>query len=340
MKSFLKVCLLVFAPILLSFILSGCGDTITSSPTENKEATKPSPTGNKERTVCRLAYTQKGYYAPQILAARHGWFAAEGVEIEEIKLGMSAGIAGAEALVSGSADVAVMGDVPALIALESARECVLVAAYCTGERMHSIVVTEKANIKTPADLVGKKLGVQFGSSTHGAVYLYLEHHGIDPASVSLMNIPQKDLIEALISGSIDALAASKPTPLQVLQKVPGATELACLSGLGNNYPFSIVASRAYADAHPEAIRAIVSGTRKAIEWINADPDAAARETADVTGASAGIEAATFREMEWRVRLDQQVIESLNQTAAFLVRIGKLKSLSDVTSFCRKEFVEP
>jgi ABC-type nitrate/sulfonate/bicarbonate transport system substrate-binding protein len=337
----LKVCLVVFGSLILLPFLSGCGETSSSSSTGKKEATASTPAKEKEEpTVCRLAYTQKGYYAPQFLAARHGWFAADGVKIQEVRLGMSAGIAGAEALVSGSADVAVMGDVPALIALESARECVLVAAYCTGERMHSIVVTEKANIKTPADLVGKKLGVQFGSSTHGAVYLYLEHHGINPASISLMNIPQKDLIEALISGSIDALAASKPTPLQVLQKVPGTTELACLSGLGNNYPFAIVASRAYAEAHPEAIRAIVAGTRKVIEWMNADPDTAARETAEVTGASAEIEAATFREMEWRVRLDQQIIESLNKTAAFLVRTGKLKSLSDVTPFCRKEFVEP
>ena len=67
--------------------------------------------------VCRLAYTAKGYYAPQFLAMRKGWFEADGVKVQEVNLGMSAGVAGAEALVSGSADVAVMGDVPALIAV-------------------------------------------------------------------------------------------------------------------------------------------------------------------------------------------------------------------------------
>jgi ABC-type nitrate/sulfonate/bicarbonate transport system substrate-binding protein len=324
MKNLLKVCLLAFGSLIFFPFLSGCGETSTPSSTGKKEADASAPTEKKkEPTVCRLAYTQKGYYAPQFLAARHGWFAADGVEIQEVKLGMSAGIAGAEALVSGSADVAMMGDVPTLIALASARECVLVASYSTGERMHSIIVSEKSQIKTPTDLVGKKLGVQFGSSTHGAVYLYLEHNGIDPASVTLVNIPQKDLIEGLISGSIDALAASKPTPIQAVEKVPGASELACLSGLGNNYPFSILASRAYAEAHPEAIRAIVAGTRKAIEWMNADPDAAAREAAEVTGASEKIEAATFREMEWKVRLDPEIIESLEKTGAFLVRNGKL-----------------
>jgi ABC-type nitrate/sulfonate/bicarbonate transport system substrate-binding protein len=290
--------------------------------------------------VCRLAYTPKGYYAPQFLAFRKGWFAVDGVTIQEVKLGMSAGIAAAEALVSGSADVAVMGDVPTLIALASPRSCVLVAAYGGGERMHSIVVAGESTITKPSDLAGKRLGVQFGSSTHGAVYLYLEHSGVDPATVHLVNLPQKDLIEALISGSIDALAASEPTPTLAQSKVPGARELACLSGLGNDYPLLIVASSAFAAAHPEAVRAVVAGTRKAVEWINADPDAAAMETAAVTGAPASLEAAMFRKMEWRVRLDEKTIESMTMTAEFLHRIGKLKEVPDVKALSRQDLEQP
>ncbi|MDD4701625.1 MAG: hypothetical protein PHI96_05335, partial [Desulfovibrio sp.] len=104
----------------------------------------------KEPEVCRLAYTAKGYYAPQFLALRKGWFEADGVKIKDVNLGMSAGIAGAEALVSGSADVAVMGDVPALIALASNRDCVLIGAYGGGEKMHSIMVSEKSGVTKPA----------------------------------------------------------------------------------------------------------------------------------------------------------------------------------------------
>lgn len=293
-----------------------------------------------EPVVCRLAYTAKGYYAPQFLASRKGWFAADGLIVKDVGLGMSAGVAGAEALVSGSADVAVMGDVPALIALASDRGCVLVAAYGGGEKMHSIIAAEQSGITRPTDLTGKRVGVQFGSSTHGAVYLYLEHNGIDPSAVTLVNMPQKDLVEGLISGSIDALAASEPTPTLAMDKVPGAQEMACLSGLGNDYPLLIVASRAFADAHPDALRTIVEGTRKAVDWINADPDAAGAETAAVTGAPASLEADMFRKMEWRVRLDAQTFDSLNMTAAFLHRIGKLKRIPDLKSHSKPELLQP
>ncbi len=290
-----------------------------------------------DANVCRLAYTSKGYYAPQFLASRRGWFDAPGVEVREVKLGMSAGIAAAEALVSGSADVAVMGDVPALICLASARDCVVVAAFGGGERMHSIIVPGDSGIASPGDLAGKRLGVQFGSSTHGAVHLYFAARGVDPARVDLVNMPQKDLIEALISGSIEALAASEPTPTLALDRIAGAEVLDELSGLGNDYPLLIVATRRFVQARPGAIRAVVAGTRKAVAWINADPDAAAAATAKVTGAPAALESAMFRKMTWRVRLDERVVRSLRQTARVLHGAGKLPRLPDVRARCLPGF---
>lgn len=305
--------------VLLSLVM------LPAAAGEGSAATAASP------VVCRLAYSSKVHYAPQILASRKGWFAANGVVVQDLKLGMGAGIAAAEALVSGSADVAVMGDVPAIIALASRRDCVLVAAYGGGEKMHSIVVSGTSAISRPADLVGRRLGVQFGSSTHGAVQLYLKRHGIAFSRVNLVNIPQKDLVEALAGGSIDALAASDPTPALSLRKLRGARELACLSGLGNDYPLLMLATRDYARAHPEAIRAVVAGTRRGVNLINRDPVGAARELALVTGVSADQEAASLRRLKWRVTLDERVMGSLAMTAEFLHSIGRLKNIPDIRS---------
>ncbi|MDD4702517.1 MAG: ABC transporter substrate-binding protein, partial [Desulfovibrio sp.] len=173
----------------------------------------------------------------------------------------------------------------------------------------------------------------------GAVYLYLKAQGIDPADVKLNNISQKDLVEALIVGSIDALAASEPTPMLTLEKASGSRELASLSGLGNDYPLLMVASRAYVDAHPEAIQAIVNGTAKAVDFINADPVAAGVETAAVTGAPADLETRMFQKMEWRLRLDEQTLKSLGITAEFLHSMGKLKKVPDLKAHSRPEFVQ-
>jgi ABC-type nitrate/sulfonate/bicarbonate transport system substrate-binding protein len=217
---------------------------------------------------------------------------------------------------------------------------VTIAAYESSDQMHTVVVGKDSPIQKPQDLIGKRLGMQFGSSTHGAALLYLTKNGIDPKAVQLINLPQKDLIEALISGSIDALAASEPSPMMAIKKIPGARALACLEKLGNDYPLTLVATKAFADAHPEAVRAVLAGLRRSIEWINRDPAAAAAETAKVTGDIADIEEAVFRRMTWAVKLDESVYRSLEQTATFLQEQKKIPRLPDIRANSRPTLVAP
>ncbi|MGI6385567.1 MAG: ABC transporter substrate-binding protein [Desulfomonilia bacterium] len=292
-----------------------------------------------EPVVCRLAYTAKVHYAPQILGLKKGWFAAPSITVQGVDLGMSAGIAAAEALVSGSADVSVMGDVPAIFALASQRPCVLIASYGGGETMHSIITNDASGIARAEDLAGKRIGVQFGSSTHGAVYLYLRANQIDQNSVTLVNIPQSSLIEALISKDIDALAASEPTPSLALEKVPGSRLLAILSGLGNDYPLMMVASKEFAEAHPKVINALLDGTRRAVDFINSDPEKAGEELSASTGTPVALEVDTLRKLIWGVRLDEGIISSLEQTADFLHSVGRLQSIPDIRAMTWMESVD-
>lgn len=281
-------------------------------------------------TVCRLAYSAKVQYAPQILALQHGWFKEAGADVKGVNLGMTTGISATEALVSGSADVTVMGDVPGIIALASSHPTVLVCAYGGGEGMHSIVVSEKSGIKTIEELRGKRIGCHFGSSTHGGIHLFLEKHGLAKA-VTLVNIPQKNLVEALISGSIDGFAASEPAPSLALKKVKGARLLTTLHGLGNSYPLVMVASKSFAEKHPDILKALVDGTLKGVDLIKADPASAGKELATATGAPADLEEATLRKLSWDVRLDRDVITSLEQTAQFLHSIGRLKTVPNIAA---------
>lgn len=279
-------------------------------------------------TTCRLAYTAKVHYAPQILALKKGWFTAPDVKFAAVDLGMSTGISATEALVSGSADVAVTGDVPAIIALASARPCVLVCSYGGGEDMHSIIVSQKADIKTISDLAGKKIGVHFGSGTHGGINLFLKKHDL-LSSVTLVNTPQKNLTEALISGSIDAFAASEPSPTLALTKIPDAQFLTALNGLGNSYPLIMVTTKAFADEHPEILQALIEGTRKGVDYIKSDPDAAGMELCSSTGSPVKVEQDTLRKLTWEVRLDENILNSLEQTAEFLKSINRLKAVPDI-----------
>lgn len=279
---------------------------------------------------CRLAYTAKVQYAPQILAFKNNWFVAPGIRFVPVDLGMSTGIAAAEAMISGSADAAVMGDVPAIIAVASNFPCRLVCSYGGGENMHSLIVSEKSGIKTIADLAGKSIGAHFGSSAHGGLENFLAKNGL-AGSVKLINTPQKNLVEALASGSVDAILASEPAPSLVLEKVPGSRKLTTLAGLGNEYPLMLVVSEKFATAHPEAVAALVEGTRKGVDFISKERAAAAAELAKATGVAPKIEERSLGNLDWKVVMDGKIVDSLTNTAEFLHKNGRLKTVPDIAA---------
>lgn len=281
-----------------------------------------------EAEECRLALTSKIQYAPQLLAFKNNWFEAKDMTFKMVDLGMSTGIAAAEALISGSADAAVMGDVPAIMSIASDFPCQLVCSYGGGEDMHSLIVSEKSGISTVDDLKGKKIGVHFGSSAHGGLQLFLKKHDLDK-SATLVNTPQKNLIEALASGSVDAILASEPAPSLALEKIAGSKKLSTLSGLGNDYPLMLVVSKKFADKYPQAVAALVNGTRRAIDFIKNDPGEAAEQISAMTGTSAAIEKRGLESLEWKISMGRKTIDSLLQTAEFLEKQGRLKKIPDI-----------
>lgn len=294
-------------------------------------------TANAEETDCRIAYSAKTQYAPQILAFKNGWFEAPDIKFIPVDLGMSTGVAAAEALISGSADIAVMGDAPAVIALASAKPSVLVCSYGGGENMHSLIVSEKSGIKQISDLEGRTIASAFGSSAHGGLLHFLDKNGL-AGSVKLVNTPQKNLVEALASDSVDAILASEPAPSLALAKVKGATRLTTLAGIGNDYPLVMIALRDYAKANPKAIEGAVAGTLMGVDFINSEPEKAAEEVAQVTGLPTDIEKACLKALDWKVRMDKTIIDSLMQTAKFLHETGKLKKVPDIASMAPTKFV--
>jgi NitT/TauT family transport system substrate-binding protein len=284
----------------------------------------------------RLAYGAKIHYAPQIIALKKGYFAAEGLEVEA-KI-VQAGIQAAEAMTSGSADAAVMGDAPAIIAVASGMPLKIVASYGGGEKMHRLVAAANSGIHKPADLVGKRVAVQMGSSTHGAFLLFLSKNKVDAKDVKLVPLDPSDMPEAMTSGQIDAAVGSEPWPSNIEERVEGSYEVATLSGLGNNFPLVMLVTDRYAEEHPEAVVAALGATKRAVDLMRRHPDEAAAVISETTGVPAAKEKKVMQTLEWGVVLDDATINSLKQTAEFLYRQGKIQRLPDWSKVLDATFV--
>jgi len=269
--------------------------------------------GAEKPPVIRFAYQDRIGSVLPILAVRKGFFSAEGVTIEPLRF--SSGPACAEALYSGAADIGGMGDTTAVIMTARSPKFVIIASHATGEHRHRIMVRQDSKIQSLADLKGKRLGVKKGTSTYGGLLAALEKADIAPAEIDIIDLTPPTMTEALLAGSLDAFAASEPTPSTAERK--GARELATLGGLGNAYPILILADRNWLDRRSEDVRAFLRALKAAERYAAEHPE----ETADIMAAETGLDSATTRRAmqrhEYRLRLDEDVLSSLEQTAGFL-----------------------
>lgn len=277
--------------------------------------------------IPRLAYGRKIHYAPQIIALEQGYFEAQGVRLRGLVL--LAGSQCAEALTTGAADAAVMGDAPAIFAVASGRPIKIVASYGGGDRMHRIVVAKESGIHSPKDLMGKRVAIQFGSSTHGAFLLFCKKENVTLTKVRLVNIRPTDMPEAMASSQIDAAVGSEPWPSNLEERLPGSYELATLSGLGNEYPLMMLVSTEFAERFPKKVVAMLRATNRAIKLMNEEPPRAAEIIAKVTGVPVHRELRVMNTLKWELRLDEHIRRSLDQTAAFLKDNRKILRLPDL-----------
>lgn len=74
----------------------------------------------------------------------------------------------------------------------------------------ALVVRNGSGIKQGSDLVGKKLGVPFVSTTHFHTLVALEHFGVDPKSVRIINMNPNAIAAAWHRGDIDAAFVWNP----------------------------------------------------------------------------------------------------------------------------------
>ena len=194
----------------------------------------------------RFALQNRIGSAIPIVALEKGFFKQQALVIKPLRF--SSGPACAEALYSGSADIGTMGDTTAIFATVQHANLKIFASHSTGEHRHRLIVQNTSVYRTLGDLRGKRIGIKKGTSTHGGFLAALAIGNIPRTAITVVDLNPNTMPTALMAGSIDAFAASEPTPS--LAELKGGRELITFGGLGNQYPCLLYTS----DAADERVR--------------------------------------------------------------------------------------
>jgi ABC-type nitrate/sulfonate/bicarbonate transport system substrate-binding protein len=291
-------------------------------------------TAPPKKTI-RFAFQDRIGSAIPIVAVAQDLFRKEGITVQPLRF--SSGPACAEALYSGSADIATMGDSTAIIAIARHPQLKIMASHCTGEHRHRLIVRGTSSFQSLKDLRSKRIGIKLGTSTYGGFLAALSDADIPVNEMIVMDLSPGTMPEALMAGSVDAIAASEPTPS--LAELQDGRQLATFGGLGNLYPILMVAQSDFLKKNELEIRRFIQALKAAEIFVHEYPDETSVLLSKTTGLPLDVTREAMKRHDYRLSLDESILKSLRKTARFLTEHQTLPAIPDLTSAVEYRYLD-
>ena len=258
-----------FLRVFLSFVLIASFVTLASAAVQGKDG-KP--------YHLKLGYSPSICGVPLNIAVEKGFFAAEGIEAENIQVA-AAHIQEAVAAGQVEAGQGLIGKF--LQPLENGLEIKFTAGTHTG--CNSLLVPADSDIKQITDLRGKRIGVSgLASADIIVVKRALAAEGISvdmrDGEVEFAVFPINDLPMALKNGAVDAIALNDPFAAQAIKELGLRTliDTAVTEPFGSEYCCAAFVSSKLAKERPDVAAAFTRAVLKASVWVQEHPDEAAK----------------------------------------------------------------
>jgi NitT/TauT family transport system substrate-binding protein len=220
-----------------------------------------------------LDFSIQGQQSPFVLAAEGGYFARAGVNVE-----VDRGYGSADAItkVASRAYDMAFADIGALIQFRGKQiGAQVISVFQVYEVAPMLILSlKRSNITKPSDLAGKQLASPPGASSRVMFPLFAAATGLDPSSVSWIDVTPQLRETLLAQGRTDAIT-TLVTDLAGLDRL-GITEndvaIMRFSDFGVAlYGHCILTTAEFAAKNPETVKKVVKGIAEALKAAIADP---------------------------------------------------------------------
>ncbi|WP_329440836.1 aliphatic sulfonate ABC transporter substrate-binding protein [Streptomyces sp. NBC_01426] len=267
----------------LPLLLTACG--YGSDAEKDKSADKPAPAGAEGKKLSapevRIGYFPNLTHATALVGIQEGLIAKELGATTIKPQTFNAGPSEIEALNGGSLDIGFIGPSPSIngyVKSKSTNLRIISGSASGGVKL----VVNPDKIKTLDDLKGKKIATPQKGNTQDVAFLnWIGTKGwnVDPESgkgdVSVVRTDNKVTPDAYKQGSIDGAWVPEPTASKLVSE--GAKVLLDETELWPDKKFvitNVIVSQKFLKEHPDVVEAVLTGTVKTNDWINANPDKA------------------------------------------------------------------
>ncbi|WP_018859650.1 ABC transporter substrate-binding protein [Rhizobium sp. 42MFCr.1] len=173
-----------------------------------------------------------------------------------------------EALSNGQLDFASYGAVPNIIGKANGLDTVILASY--GGTTIFGAARPDLEIKTIADLKGKKVAIQKATIIHWGLVTALKNAGLSEKDITIVDLKNADQLAAIAAKSVDAVFGADfllPLEDKGVAKIFYKSSEAGASGDGFG---AFLVTDKFRKAYPEATQKVVTGFVKAAQWLADD----------------------------------------------------------------------
>lgn len=216
----------------------------------------------------------------QLISKHMGWHEKElGVPIKWVKF--DSGGAVNTAIAGGSIDFGGVGNPPSAVGVSKGLPYEGIFVLNMLGAVESLVARTDKNIKTVKDLVGKRVGVPFGSTTHYLLMAQLKREGVDPQKMTIIDMGPSDALAAWLRKDIDAAYVWEPS-LDKIVKSGGTIILTSAQMAKAGYPTWDIAvvRKDFAKKYPDFVKKFVKTEARSVEFWDKDPKKSAEIIAD------------------------------------------------------------
>ncbi|MBI2872373.1 MAG: ABC transporter substrate-binding protein [Chloroflexi bacterium] len=250
------------------------------------------------------------------IADEKGYFRDEGLDITLYSY--ASGHLGLADVLAGKADLAAAGDTPIARAALDGKPLAVVVTLSEIDRAILIIARKDRGISVADDLKGKRIGVVSGTTADFFLHVYLATSYISLQDIQVVNLEADKLVDALLSGEVDAVSTWSPHTLVLRDQLGSNARVLDDPGL-YTMTWDIVATQEFSKSNPERIKRFLRAVVRANSFITEHPDEARAISAKYIGADSPLYEQEWNDYRFTARLDESLILNLEDQARWMVK---------------------
>jgi NitT/TauT family transport system substrate-binding protein len=230
------------------------------------------------QTKIILGYTQANAFMAAFVAKDQGFFAKRGLDVSLQLVPQGSTIA--SAMAGGTVQAGTLTPPAFLLAVEGGIDAQIVAAATYQAKSNptiGVMAREGSNIRTAADMRGKRIGVPgLNGGNHIVMMKWLKDNGVDPKQVTYVETAFPQMGDLLKGSQIDLAVPVEPFISRIQQTKAGY--LVIVPTIRDSFLESFyIMNRDFLQKNPDAGRGFREAIREAVEWIGKN-ESEARKT--------------------------------------------------------------